>query len=290
MATTTPIADAAGAPAPRRRAENAGGNTTFGRVLRAEFTKFTTVPSTLVLILCTVAVMVGFAALGAWATGSLVEAVANDPEMAGAGPDMEGAADTLAASGVTFAQLIIGSLAVLVMSSEYATGMARATFSAVPRRYPVFLAKTLLVAVVSFVVAAASILLSFAVITPITEHYGIAQDFAGEAFQRTLWVASLYIMAVALIGFALGSLLRNSAGGIVSLAGLIFVLPIASVVIPGEVVANVRRFLPSEAVNNLMIVQSVPDALEKWQSALVLGAWVVVPLVIAGIATQRRDV
>ncbi|MGJ9403632.1 ABC transporter permease [Arthrobacter sp. KK5.5] len=265
-------------------------NTSFFRVLRSETIKFTSVPSTPVLILCTMAVMVGFAALNAWAIGSFFENAPGNADMAAGADEVQAAADSVAAGGVVFAQLIMGSLAVLVMSSEFATGMSRATYAAVPKRYPVFLAKALLVAAVSFLVAAVSILIAYLAIGPITDHYGIPLDFASEGFQRSLWVSAAYVGAISLIGFALGSLLRNSAGGIVTLAGLTFVAPIAFALLPGELVAKTARFFPDSAYTNLLAAQTAPDALEKWQSGLVLGLWAAVPLAVAGIVAQRRDV
>jgi ABC-type uncharacterized transport system permease subunit len=41
---------------------------------------------------------------------------------------------------------------------------------------------------------------------------------------------------------------------------------------------------PVTAVNHL------PDTLEAWQAALVLGAWVVIPVVLAAVVLKRRDV
>jgi len=37
-------------------------------------------------------------------------------------------------------------------------------------------------------------------------------------------------------------------------------------------------------------VTHVPDTLEAWQAALVLGAWVVVPVVLAMVLLKKRDV
>jgi hypothetical protein len=37
-------------------------------------------------------------------------------------------------------------------------------------------------------------------------------------------------------------------------------------------------------------VEHVPDTLEAWQAALVLGAWVVVPVVLAMVLLKTRDV
>src|ERR1700712_5664498 len=53
-------------------------------------------------------------------------------------------------TGVYLAQLAIGVLGVLVITGEYATGMIRATLSAVPRRLPVLWAKLAVFASVTF--------------------------------------------------------------------------------------------------------------------------------------------
>ena len=85
---------------------------TFRRVLRSELLKFTSLRSTVVLLLCTVAVMVGFAALAAWGIGTMLEATGGDPTAMG-GPSGTGdMVHTLSGTGISFAQLIAGSLGV----------------------------------------------------------------------------------------------------------------------------------------------------------------------------------
>ena len=113
---------------------SAGPGPSFHRVLNSEFIKFRTLLSTLILLACTVLVVVGFGALSAWGTGQFAEQALNDPEAAAAyaaqGGDIAVGVPT---SGIAFAQLILGSLGVLLMSSEFTTGMARSTFAAVPK-------------------------------------------------------------------------------------------------------------------------------------------------------------
>ena len=36
--------------------------------------------------------------------------------------------------------------------------------------------------------------------------------------------------------------------------------------------------------------EHLPDALEAWQAALVLGAWVLIPVVLAGVLLKKRDI
>lgn len=263
----------------------------FFRVLHSEAIKFRSLLSTLVLLASTAAVMVGFGALSAWGTGQFAEAATRDPQaaarMAAQGGDL---AVSVPTSGIAFAQLILGSLGVLLMSSEFSTGMARSTFSAVPRRLPAIAAKLAVVTVTSFVVTALSAWVAGLVAVPILDNYGLTLDLGSTQSVKLLLVSSLYVTAVAAIGLALGTMIRNSAGGIMSLVGLFFVAPIAFQLIPGEFFEETRKYLPGNTVEPLTAVEHLPETLAAWQAGLVLGAWVVVPLLLAAVLLKRRDV
>jgi ABC-2 type transport system permease protein len=94
----------------------------FGRVVRAELTKFWSVRGTRWSLLIAVAVTIGFTVLLASQGGT-------DATQAGQGDD-----DVVVISlqGVYFGQLVVITLGVLVGTSEYATGLIRTTFAAVP--------------------------------------------------------------------------------------------------------------------------------------------------------------
>jgi ABC-type transport system involved in multi-copper enzyme maturation permease subunit len=278
-------ARAAGSPAPL------GPGPSFLRVLRSEFIKFRTLLSTLILLASTMLVLVGFGALAAWSTGQFRERMASDPEtaaqMAAQGGDIAVSAPT---SGIAFAQLILGSLGVLLMSSEFTTGMARSTFAAVPKRIPAYVAKFVVVVLVSFLLTGVSILLAGLVSVPILDNYGLSLDLASSQSVKLLVINSLYVAAVASIGMSLGSIIRNSAGGIMSLVGLFFVAPIAFQLIPGDFFEEARKYLPGNTVSPLTAVEHVDGTLEAWQAALVLGAWVVVPAILSMVLLKKRDV
>ncbi|MBT2597319.1 ABC transporter permease [Arthrobacter sp. ISL-72] len=273
------------------RQASPGPGPSFLRVLNSEFIKFRTLLSTLILLGSTMLVMVGFGALAAWSTGQFREQMASDPEaaaqMAAQGGDIAVSAPT---SGIAFAQLILGSLGVLLMSSEFTTGMARSTFAAVPKRIPAFVAKFVVVVVVSFVLTGVSTLLAGLVSVPILDNYNLSLDLTSSQSVKLLLVNSLYVAAVASIGMSLGSIIRNSAGGIMSLVGLFFVAPIAFQLIPGDFFEEARKYLPGNTVTPLTAVEHLDGNLEVWQAALVLGAWVVVPAVLAMILLKKRDV
>ncbi len=276
----------------RRSIRNSvGPGPAFHRVLNSEFIKFRTLMSTLILLASTAIVMVGFAALAAWGTGSFAEQAARDPEAAAAiaaqGGDL---AVSIPTSGISFAQLILGSLGVLLMSSEFTTGMARSTFAAVPKRLSPFLAKLIVVVVSAFLLTAVSTYIAGLVSLPIVDNYDLKLDLGSSQSIKLLLVNSIYVAAVAAIGMALGTIVRNSAGGIMSLVGIFFVLPIAFQLIPGDFFKEASKYLPTSTLSPLTAVEHVPDTLEAWQAALVLGAWVVVPVALAMILLKKRDV
>jgi ABC-type transport system involved in multi-copper enzyme maturation permease subunit len=128
------------------------------------------------------------------------------------------------------------------------------------------------------------------VAVPILDNYKLDLDLASSQSVKMLLVNSIYVAAVAAIGMALGSLLRNSAGGIMSLVGLFFVAPIAFQLIPGDFFVQARKYLPGNTVEPMTAVNHLPDTLEAWQAALVLGAWVVIPVVLAAVVLKKRDV
>ncbi|MDI2020033.1 hypothetical protein PJL18_00529 [Paenarthrobacter nicotinovorans] len=245
--------------------------------------------STLILLASTALVMVGFAALTAWGTGA--EKASADPEAAAA-LAAQGASLTVGipTSGIAFAQLILGSLGVLLMSSEFTTGMARSTFAAAPKRMVPFLAKLIVVMVSAFLLTVVSSYVAGLVALPILGNYDLKLDLSSSQSVKLLFVNSIYVAVVAAIGMSLGTIVRNSAGGIMSLVGLFFVAPLAFQLIPGSFFKEANKYLPTSTIGPLTAVEHVPNTLEAWQAALVLGAWVVVPVALVLALLQKRDI
>src|SRR5689334_5449459 len=99
---------------------------TFPRVLRSEWGKFWSVRSSWITL--------GVALLLLLLVGIIAAAVYT-PD--GGGSDVTDGAVGLALQGVTFAELALGVLGVMMAAGEYTTGMIRATLAAVPKRLPV---------------------------------------------------------------------------------------------------------------------------------------------------------
>ena len=133
MATTTGPAAGVALDLPR-----AAGRVTFAGALRSEFTKIRSVRSTYWTLLAMFVVTVGFGALAS--TGA-----AHGPH----GPFFDPTRQSLA--GLYIGQLIIGVLGVLVISSEYSTGMIRTTLTTNPHRGVMIAAKGVVFTVVALV-------------------------------------------------------------------------------------------------------------------------------------------
>jgi hypothetical protein len=99
-----------------------------------------------------------------------------------------------------------------------------------------------------------------------------------------------YLTAVALMGLAVGTLLRSSSAAISTLVGLLFLLPgLGSVLLPSSWRDDVLQYLPSNAATAITSVPAVPDLLSPTAGAVTLLVWVAVPLVLAAASLRRRS-
>ncbi|TBN57102.1 ABC transporter permease [Glaciihabitans arcticus] len=193
--------------------------------------------------------------------------------------------------GTTFGVLVVAVLGVLVISGEYTTGMARSTFTAVPKRLGALAAKAVVLFVSTFVVGLISSVASGALAFFVLASNGVHPEITGEVVTGVL-LASLYLAAVSLFALGLGTILRSSAGGIAAALGVLLLLPtilmVFASVTQAEWAANLIPYLLVNA-GEAMILPSA-DGLALWESALTVGLWAAVPLAIGAVLLKRRDV
>ncbi|AUI50490.1 ABC transporter permease [Arthrobacter crystallopoietes] len=268
-----------------------GSGVNFVRSLHSEWIKFTTLRSTWILLATTIVVMIGIGMLGAWGMGSGMESIresGQDPAAMGMDESM---LYMMATGGIDFGQLIIGALGVLLIASEYSTGMIRSTMTAVPGRLSPLAAKAVVVAAVAAVVGIVSSFATYFLSQPILAGYGLDYGLDVENFVQSLLLSGVYLALVALMGLALGSLLRNSAGGIVTLVALLLVLPIVASILQFDWIQDgVVPYLPSNAGRQLLALEIADGDLTQLQGGLVMAAWTAVLLAAAAVTTKSRDV
>jgi len=276
MTATQPPAAASGALAHYRRPQRV----TQLRVTLAEWTKLRTQPSAYWALLTTVILVVGFG------IGYSLLRVARPPHGA-AIASFDPAAISL--SGVQLAQIAVGVLGVLLVTSEYATGLIRTSFAAVPRRLPVLWGKA---AVLTAAIAAVSLPAAFAAFVSgqsILNRQHLSVSLSHPGVTRAVIGSALYLAVVGLLGLGLGALLRSAAGGIAVLFALLYGLPLAAGFLPGTMATDVTKYLPATAGQALTAVQPDPTMLHPWTGFGVLCAYAAILLTIAAARMHRGD-
>lgn len=277
---------------------------TFGGVLRSEWIKLWSLTSTRILLGLTLVAVVGVGALAVLIRYTFLDEAVRSareqgqtmtPEMLGQSfpPDSGFDLYNLPNAGLQIGILILGSLAVLFMSSEYATGMIRSTMNAVPRRLPAFAAKAIILAVISYLISATAGVATFLIAMPVFQGMGFDLDWSTDGVLYSILTGGLYVAGVALIGLSLGTLLRNSAGGITVLVGIFFVLSIAAgfmTLIPGEFWKYVPQYIPSEAGGRFLSIGHTDGVIDPWHGGLIFLGYVLLSLIPAMIALKKRDV
>ena len=250
------------------------------RVLRLEWVKFTTLRSTWIALAVAVVGTIAVGGLASWA-------IASRWSRLDIGERLTFSPITQSLTGVYLAQLVIGVLGVLIISSEYSTGMIRATLALVPRRLPVLWAKLSIFAVVTFLLMLATAFVSFAVGQALLGSHGTTLS-APNALRSVFGVA-IYLTLVGAIAVSAGFLLRNTAGGIASVVGLIIVLPALAHVLPQSWQHNYVPYLPSNAGGALYTIHPDPGTLSPWTGFGVMCIWAAVLLAGAAALLKRRD-
>jgi ABC-2 type transport system permease protein len=255
---------------------NRASEVTFARVLRSEWIKFRTLPSTWWTLGAAVAAMVVFGAVIGSGTADRMDA---DPWELTPAAMMR---------GYYIAQLLVGVLGALLVSSEYATGMIRATLTAVPARAKVLAAKAVLFtaigSVVMTVAAFGAFVASQAFIDP-AYHLDVGADGVWQAVLGT----GAYLTFVGLLGGALGWVLRSTPGAISALVGLVLVAPLLLQIFSSDLASDISRFLPSELAISVSSVAAQPGPLGAGEAALGLIGWLAVAAVGAAAMVRSRD-
>jgi len=154
-------------------------------------------------------------------------------------------------TGADLAKLVVAVLGVLIVTGEYSTGMIRSTLTAVPKRLPALWAKALVLTAVT-TTAAVAVALSWVVALPTLHAHDTALDLRDPQTQRILLGGVLYLAAVSLLAFAVGAIVRHSAGALATVLGLLLVVEVMFRTIPADFFRNVSPFLPGTAGHQLL--------------------------------------
>ena len=265
----------------------APGRAGFGHLLLSEWTKLRSVRSTVWTLIAFVVVTVGLTVLIALA----INGAWNGPHAASR--DATVSADPVGGIlGLSLAlgQLTICVLGVMVISTEYSTGVIRSSLLAVPRRLPMLAAKAVVFTILIGILSEIIVLACFFVGTAIL-HSHVSVSLSDPGVTRAVLGAGLYLTVLGLLALGVGGLIRHTAGGVSAIIGIVLVLPIIGALLPsGTVYNHINAYLPTQAGQLVAHVhRSSGDLLGPWQGFGVLCLYAAVALGVAAYLLKRRD-
>jgi ABC-2 type transport system permease protein len=252
---------------------------TPARILNSEWIKFRTLRSSWYTLLGAVLVMIAFGAILGYTTSTSNWATLDADRKAVSAP----------LDGYHLSQLVVGVLGVLFVTGEYATGMIRSTFAAVPRRLPVIAAKTAVFGALAVVVMTLASFAAFFTAQAFLSSHGHGASLSDPGALRAVAGAGVYLALVGVLGGALGWIIRSTAGGIAALVGTMLLLPVAVGLLPASISDSVSKFLPSEAGGAFVTTFPAAHSLAPWTGLGVFALWVAAALAVATVVVRRRD-
>lgn len=255
------------------------------RVVHAEWIKLRSLRSVLWASGTVLALMAGMGALFSYgkahalaASGTAGDRAAFDPTAA-------------SLSGILLAQIAVGVLGVLVVTSEFASGSIRPSLAAVPVRGRLLAAKAVTVTAVALVIGWAGGLAGFLLGQRVIAGQGLAAASLGSgAVARALFGAGLYLGLTALFGLAVGAALRSTAAALTIVTVVMLIAPIFSAALPAAVAHWLAKWWPSMAGLRVATVVPDPAVLGPWAGLGVLAAFGTATLAGAFLVFTRRDV
>jgi ABC-2 type transport system permease protein len=251
----------------------------FGHTLRAEWIKFWTVRSTTWSI-------VALFVLGAGLTVVVCAAAAKDLASGAAGE----AAGSFVTWGLMIAQIAAIVLGAMVVTSEYGTGMIRATLAATPRRGAVLAAKSLVLTGTLFVVGTATAFAGYFGGNYFLDNEGIGIALSDDGVLRSMFGSGLYMAGLGLLAAAVGLLVRHTAAALSIVLGTVFVVGTMVFLLPGAWGEWIGKLMPGNAGSPIATPVSFnPIVLEPWTGFAVFAGEVLTVLVVSYAVFRRRD-
>jgi ABC-type transport system involved in multi-copper enzyme maturation permease subunit len=258
----------------------------FTDLLRSEWTKFRSLRSTWWSLAVTVVVSLG---ISITATSTITASY----RTLSAATKAEYHNDTIGLflqPGQEFGQLFVIVLGVLLIGSEYSTGMIRSTVLAAPRRFSALAAKAVILCAVVFVLSEVLAWISFLVGSSIAHKYVVVTLSTPGTLRAILGFGAAMVLA-GLFALAVGTLVRHTAAAMAIVLAMFLVLPSMLGLIPGSAGQYMEAAMPPQAAQVIMDRTLQPgEPFTQWQGFGIAVGWSAVLLVLAFAAFKKRDI
>lgn len=249
-------------------------------ILCSEWTKLSSVRTTWLLV---VSAMLASVSLGLLGVSDLIGAQPS------ALPDnWDPTATSL--KGLLFAQLLVGMLGALSITSEFDTGMIATSLSIVPSRPRLLIAKAAVVSAIGLGTGVATALISFTAVQMVLEDADIPiASIGGPGVVWALFGAAIYLTLVSLIGLSVGVLARSTAGSLAALVGITLLTPAIAPSIPGPIGDWFAGYWPITAGQKAYTVIRLANDVTPWLGLGILAAAAFALGIASIVAFVSRD-
>jgi ABC-2 type transport system permease protein len=252
--------------------------TTARRSLKAEWTKLYTLPSTWRTAAIAAAAAIGMSAAVAasqasqWHTLTAQQRLSFDPTSA-------------SMSGVMIAALLLGALAVRTVTAGYSTGMIRSTFTAMPTRRLVLVAKAATAAAFVFPVALLCDAVGFQLGQRILAGKHLQVGIGHPGVIQAIVLGAVAVSLIGIVGVGLGGVIRHTAGSTTALSLVV----VGGLLFDQFVPAGLRQYLPATAMQAAVTVHRSAGLLRSAAAIAVLCGYAAIALGAATIRVAHRD-
>ena len=249
---------------------------------RSEWIKFRSVRSTIMGFLVTFVLTIGLGVLitvairGHWSQSSPTDKFTFD-------------AVSTSLAGTYFASFAVGVIGILFITSEYSSGSIRTTLAAVPNRVRLTLSKLIVLASSMFIVGEVVCFVTFLIGQAIFSGVVPTASLSNGAVLRSVLLAGVYLTLLAVLGFAIGLILRQSGACISVFTSILLIIPIIILFLPQSWQTSVTKYEPSELGRAMMSTSPPGSDFGAWTSLAILLVIVAVVLGFGTTMLARRD-
>jgi ABC-2 type transport system permease protein len=248
-------------------------------VIQSEWTKIRTVSSTVWTLAIS---LVATVAIGATVSAILNSQFSNQSRA----DQLTFDATNTSFSGMALGQLAMVVFGVLVVGSEYTTGMIRTSLAAVPRRAKFLFSKIFVAGVLALVVGLITAFVSFFIGQSLLGDH--STTIGSTNVLRAVIGAGFYMCLIGLFSMGVTAMLRSAMLSLGILMPFFFLVSGILAAVPKAKV--VARYFPDQAGSKIM--QVVPDhnaPYGPWTGLLIMVLWVIAALIGGYVVLRKRD-
>lgn len=191
-------------------------------------------------------------------------------------------------AGMSMSQVALGVLGALLVTGEYGSRSITSTLAALPQRGVLLAGKALLLVLLVTPFALLSCTLAAVTSLPVLRGRGPAPALTDPEVVAAVLAGTLFLVLTALLGLAVGTLLRPMTGAVIGLTAVLFLLPVLVQLVP-VLDETVGPWLLTSAGSAVLVQGDRTGYPGVAAGQLIVVAYVAVALAVAWRRLQRSD-